>query len=264
MHPLLHIAIKAARNASKIILRALDRLDKIAIEKKNNNELVTEIDRLAEEEIITIIHQMYPTHAIYGEETGASGNDHEYTWIIDPLDGTANYVHGIPHFSISIAAQHRDIIECGLVYDPLRQELFTAEQGGGAYLNNRRIRVGGHGQLHEALLGVGFAHNNSDSLQTYISSLKTIELQTAGVRRTGSSALDLAYVAAGRLDGVWEFNLRPWDIAAGSLLVKEAGGWISDFAGENKYLTNGNVIAANPKLFKQLLKTIQECVQQQQ
>lgn len=259
MHPLLNIAVKAARSASRIIVRSLDRLDNIRVEKKGDNDVVTEIDRDAEAEIIAIIRKSYPDHAVYGEESGESvSSDSEYEWIIDPLDGTANFVHGIPHFSISIGVKYRDVMQCGLVYDPLRQELFTADNGGGAYLNNRRIRVSAHRQLQGALLGLSFAHDKPEYLQPYIEILRSIELLTAGIRRSGSAALDLAYVAAGRLDGLLEFGLKPWDIAAGSLLIREAGGLVSDFNGENKYLKSGNVVAANPKLFKPLLEAVQK------
>jgi len=259
MHPLLNIAFKAARSASKIIVRSFEHLDSKQIAEKSTNDFVTEVDRQSEQEIISIVRRFYPDHAFWGEEYGKSG-DNEYVWIIDPLDGTANYIHNSPHFSISIAVKYRNRMECGLIYDPLRQELFTAENGGGAYFNNRRMRVSLHKQLAGSLLGIGFAHNNQNHLQDYLATLEKIECATTGVRRSGSAALDLAYVACGRLDGLWEFNLKPWDMAAGTLMVTEAGGLVSDFNGINNYMTNGNIIAANAKIFQSLLQTIQECL----
>lgn len=259
MQPLLNIAIKAARSASRIIIRSFDHLDNLRIDKKGENDIVTAADQLAEQEIISIIHKSYPNHAIHSEEMGKSGDD-DCEWIIDPLDGTVNFSRGIPHFCISIAVKYRDAIQCGIIYDPINHDMFTAASGDGAYLNSKRIRVSAQQKLQGALFNTSFSHNNPHNLKSYISIINALELNSAGIRRSGSAALDLAYLAAGRLDGVWQFDLKPWDIAAGSLLIKEAGGLISDFAGTNNYLDNGNTITANPKLFKQLSGIIKKCI----
>lgn len=255
MDPLINIATKAARNASKIILRSLDNLDNILINEKSTNDFVTEIDKKSEEEIIKVIRQAYPDHAILGEENGLIGSN-DYTWIIDPIDGTTNFIHGHPHFSISIGIKYQNQLQHGLIYDPLRQELFTATRGAGAFLNNRRIRVSTRKTLHSSLIGSGYGHSREQNLQDYLKILSALLPPTAGIRRSGSAALDFAYVAAGRIDGLWEFGLSPWDIAAGAVLVKEAGGIISDFAGQENFLETGNVIAGNIKIFKILLQTI--------
>lgn len=248
MHPLMNIAIKAARNASKIILRATDRLDLIKISEKNHNDFVTEVDQQSEQTIINIIHDAYPDHAILGEESGKSGKS-DYTWIIDPIDGTANFIHGHPHFCISIGIQFKNIIEHGLIYDPLRQELFTATRGTGAFLNDRRIRVAQRKQFAGSIITSGFGHKSIKDTDVYLKILAVILPQAAGTRRSGSAALDFAYVAAGRVDGFWEMNLAPWDMAAGSLIVKEAGGIVDDFMGNGDYMKTGNVIAGNSNIF---------------
>jgi len=260
MHPLMHVAVKAARNASKIIMRSFDRLNRLKIMEKGFNDFVSEADQLAEQEIINTIHDLYPKHAILGEESGESGgsSDNEYTWIIDPIDGTVNYIHGYPHFSISIAVQYRNKTQCGVIYDLIAQEMYTAEQGGGAFCNNKRIRVSQYKQLQGSILGNGFAHNDVRRFEEYMQTLSKLELIAAGIRRSGSSALDFAYVASGKLDGMFVFNLKPWDVAAGSLLVTEAGGMISDFQGADKYFETGNVVAGNPQVYKELLAAIQQ------
>jgi len=255
MNPLINIATKAARNASKIIVRATDRLDTLKITEKSKNDFVTEIDEQVEQEIINVILDAYPDHAILGEESGSTGNS-DYTWIIDPIDGTTNFIHGHPHFCISIAVQYKDSIEHGLIYDPLRQELFTATRGSGAFLNDRRIRVTQHKQLSGALIATGFGQKNLKDIELYLKIFTAVMPQAAGIRRSGSAALDFAYVACGRLDGFWEMHLAPWDMAAGSLLVKEAGGIVGDFQGKNGFLTSGNVIAGNTSLFNGLLEVI--------
>lgn len=257
MHPLINIATKAIRNASKIILRAVDRLDTISISEKGHNDFVTDIDTFAEQEIIRTIHESYPDHAVLGEESGASGAS-DYTWIIDPIDGTLNFMHGYPHFCISIGVKYKDRMEHGVIYDPLRQELFIATYGAGAFLNDRRIRVAPQKQLMGSLIATCFGHKNNRNLENYLKILATISPQTAGFRRSGSSALDLAYVACGRVDGVCAISLSEWDIAAGTLIIQEAGGIVTDFAGENSYLTSGNVIAGNPNISQALLQVIQK------
>lgn len=257
-HPILNIAIRAARAAGSVIIRALDRLDTVRISEKNQHDYVTEIDQQAERDIIGIIQKAYPKHSILGEENGEiTGEDNEYVWIIDPIDGTRNFIHGVPHFAVSIAISFRGKIEHGVIYDPVRQELFTATRGKGAHLNERRIRVSKRSQLENGLLGTGFPHNPSEAcLQAYKDSLSAIIPICGDVRRAGAATLDLAYVAAGRLDGFWEMGLKVWDIAAGTLMVKEAGGLVTDFNGTEAFLESGNVVAGNPKILKTLLKTV--------
>lgn len=257
MHPLINIAISAARNASKIILRAVDRLDTITITEKNTNDFVTDADTQAEQEIIKTIHKAYPQHAILAEEGGATGKN-DYTWIIDPIDGTNNFIHGLPHFSISIAVSYKNKVEHGLVYNPILQELFTASRGSGAFLNDRRIRVSNRKNFKGALIGTGYGLKNPKNIAPHIALLQKLLPETAGIRRSGSAALDFAYVACGRYDGFWELGLAPWDVAAGGLLVKEAGGVVSDFSGNEDYLSTGNVIAANPKIHKLIFTAVNE------
>lgn len=261
MHPMLNIAIQAARSASKIILRFMDHLDAVDVSEKNHNDIVTQVDRLSEEEIVNHLHKAYPNHGILAEEGGYSEGD-EYCWIIDPLDGTTNFVHGFPQFSISIALKHKNQLQIGLVYDPLRQELFTATAGQGAYLDSRRIRVSATKLLENALIGTGFPFRDKQHLKPYLNIFQTVFPQTAGIRRVGSAALDLAYVAAGRLDGFWEATLKEWDMAAGILLIKEAGGMVSDFQGEDQYLDSGNIIAGNPSIHKGLVHLVEKSLQE--
>jgi myo-inositol-1(or 4)-monophosphatase len=257
MHePIVNIAIQAARAAGNIIVRGVQRLDTIKIAEKRPNDFVTEIDQKAEQEIITIIRKAYPKHAILGEESGEiKGKD--YQWIIDPLDGTRNFIHGFPHFAVSIAIRRGSKIEHGVIYDPIRQELFTATRGKGAHLNDRRIRVSPRLQLENALLGTGFAFRHHQEMESKgIQILHSLLSVSGDIRRAGAATLDLAYVACGRLDAFWEFGLHIWDIAAGILLVKEAGGLICDPMGGENYLETGNIVAANPKLIRPLLKEI--------
>jgi myo-inositol-1(or 4)-monophosphatase len=256
MHPFITIGIRAARAAGNVITRGLNRLDTLQIEAKSDKDFVSEIDRQAEDEIIKIIHRAYPDHAILAEESGAQGNA-EHEWIIDPLDGTTNFLHGFPQFAVSIAVRHRGKLTAGVVYDPILQELFTATQGNGAQLNERRIRVSTRHQMNTALLGTGMPFRPDQDLDYYLTTLRALMREAAGVRRPGAAALDLAYVAAGRLDGFWEFGLKPWDIAAGVLLIQEAGGIVSDPDGKGDFLSNGNVVCGNPKIHQQMLKLIQ-------
>ena len=254
--PIINIAIEAARSAGNIIIRASNRLDTVKIAEKKPNDFVTEIDQRAEQEIISIIKKAYPTHAIIGEESGESSGD-DYQWIIDPIDGTRNFIHGFPHFAVSIAVAYKNKIEYGVIYDPTRQELFTACRGKGALLNDRRIRVGNRKQLRDCLLGTGFAYRHHDAEnQVPINIMQSMIPTTGDIRRAGAATLDLAYVACGRLDGFWEFGLKIWDMAAGILLVKEAGGMVCDPEGGEDYLKSGNVVAANPAIMRQFLKTI--------
>jgi myo-inositol-1(or 4)-monophosphatase len=255
MHPMLNIAVRAARSAGNIIVRNLDRVDTLTVHTKDRNDFVSEVDRQAEQEIIGILRKAYPGHGVLAEESGSQdGND--YLWIIDPLDGTTNYLHGFPQFAVSIALQYKGRIEQGVVYDPLRQELFTASRGAGAPLNDRRIRVTSRRSLDGALLGTGFPFKAQQHLDAYLDMFRALFPKTAGIRRPGSAALDLAYVAAGRLDGFWEIGLNIWDMAAGVLLIQEAGGLSSDFLGGHEYLKNGNLVAGNPKVFAEILKVI--------
>ena len=255
MHPMLNIAVRAARKAGNIIARSVDRIDTLTVDEKSDNDFVTEIDRQAEHSIIQTIHKAYPDHAILAEESGSqSGN--EYEWVIDPLDGTTNFVHGFPQFAVSIAVRKQGRLEQAVVYDPMRQELFTASRGNGATLNDRRIRVTNRADLTGALIGTGFPFKQQQHLDTYLATFKALFPMTAGLRRAGSAALDLAYVAAGRLDGFWEIGLSEWDIAAGVLMIQEAGGLVSDFSGGNEFMSTGNLIAANPKVFKHMHQQI--------
>lgn len=257
MHPMLGIAVKAARRAGAIINRAARDVDLLAVTRKHPNDFVTDVDRAAEQAIIEILHRAYPDHAILAEESGASagsGGRSEYTWIIDPLDGTTNFIHGFPQYAVSIALRHKDVLTQAVIYDPSKNELFTATRGRGAYLNERRIRVSRRAQLTEALIGTGFPFRDLLHLEEYLVMFREITKCAAGIRRAGAAALDIAYVAAGRLDGFWEMGLSPWDMAAGALLVQEAGGLVGDFRGEPGYLDSGRIVCGNPKVFVQLLR----------
>ncbi len=255
MNPTLTIAIKAARRAGGIINRASRDVELIKVSAKRDKDFVTEVDKAAEEAIIGVLKEAYPEHAILAEESGASG-DSEYVWIIDPLDGTTNFIHGVPQYAISIALAHKGVLTHAVVYDPTRNELFTAVKGGGAYLNERRIRVSKRIRLNEVLVGTGFPFRYFEHVDAYMGMLRDFMHKTAGVRRPGAAALDLAWVAAGRLDGFWELGLSPWDMAAGALLITEAGGLVGDLTGEAKYLDTGNIVGGNPKVFVQLLQII--------
>jgi myo-inositol-1(or 4)-monophosphatase len=239
MQPLLNIAVRAARRAGEIIVRSMSRLDSLQIASKGRNDFVTEVDHAAE----------------LAEESGASGED-DTLWIIDPLDGTTNFVHGNPVFCVSIACQHKGKLEHAVIYDPLRQELFTASNGGGAHLDNRRMRVTAQRTLDGALIATGFPYRaNTRYIDSYMAMLKTVMMKSAGVRRAGSAALDLAYVAAGRVDAFWEIGLSPWDTAAGTLLIQEAGGRVGTFTGE-VYTQKGNIVAGAPRVYTALLAAL--------
>lgn len=253
MHALLNIAVRAARRAGEVIVRSLNSLEALTITSKGRNDFVSEVDRAAEAEIIGIIRRHYPDHAVLAEESGASGQ-HDTLWIIDPLDGTTNFLHGFPVFAVSIACQQKGRLEHAVVYDPMRQELFTASRGGGAHLDNRRIRVSKQRTLEGALIGTGFPFRaDTRYVDAYFAMLRAATQSTAGIRRPGAAALDLAYVAAGRIDGFWEFGLSPWDTAAGTLLVQEAGGHIGTLTGA-EYRQGGHVVAGTPKVYAALLE----------
>ena len=257
MEPMINIALRAARKAGANIVRASDDLERFEVIEKGVNDFVTEVDIKAEQEIIYHLQKAYPDHAILGEESGLIGSeDAEYKWIVDPLDGTTNFVRGIPHYAVSIACLHRGKLEHALVLDPVRQEEFTASRGRGAQLNGRRIRVSNLKTLDGALLGTGIPYKEhcDDKLAPYTKSLETLAGQCAGIRRAGAASLDLAYVAAGRLDAFWQIGLSPWDMAAGALLIREAGGLVSDINSSENFLESGNIVAGNPKCFKAVLQ----------
>ncbi len=256
---MLTIALRAARKAGELIERALERVDVVAFEEKGRNDFVTEIDQASEKEIIYHLRKAYPDHTIRGEETGLSvGENSDYEWIIDPLDGTTNFIHGIPHFAVSIACKYKGQIEHAVVLNPITREEFTASRGRGAALNGRRIRVSSRKGMDGALIGTGIPFNGYafEHMTPYLAAMHEIAGQTAGIRRPGAASLDLAYVAAGRFDGFWEMNLQEWDIAAGVLLVKEAGGLVSDFKGGNSFMDSGNILCGTPKVFKPLLQIV--------
>jgi len=259
MHPMLNIAIRAARNAGDLIQRSSENVGQLTISKKSKNDFVSEVDRMAEQEIIQVIKNAFPDHAILAEESGEhKGND--YTWVIDPLDGTTNFLHGYPQYAVSIALKHKGKTEIGVVYDPLRDDLFTAEKGGGASLNNRRIRVSNQTDLNSALIGTGFPFKYPQHLDAYLSMFKELTPKTAGIRRAGSAALDLAYLATGKLDGFWEIGLKEWDFAAGILLVQEAGGVVTDFSFDDKFVHSGNIITGNPRMHQALYQSFKPFV----
>lgn len=259
MHPMLNIAIQAARQSSRIIFRFLDQMDKVEISEKTQNDFVTQVDRLSEETIITQIKKSYPDHAIFAEESGyMKGFNEDYCWVIDPLDGTRNFMHGVPHFAISIAVMKKGAVELGLVYDPIRQELFTATRGQGAYLNSRRMRISANKKFEQTLIGTGFPYKNKEKIHTYLKTFQTVFANGGDIRRAGSASLDLAYVASGRLDAFWESDLQIWDVAAGALMIKEAGGMVTDFKNGENYLEGGTIVAGNPKTHKELLQIINQ------
>jgi len=252
MHPMLTIAVRAARSAGRVLLRYLEHIDGIAVTSKRLNDFVNEVDHSAEEAIIRELRGKYPDHAILAEESGEhQGSD--FQWVIDPLDGTTNYLHGFPQFCVSIALRHRNRLDQAVIYDPLREELFTASRGRGAQLNGRRLRVANRPSLEGALVGTGFPYRCYSHVDTYLEMCKVMIRDTAGIRRPGSAALDIAYVAAGRLDGFWELGLVERDIAAGALLVSEAGGTVSDLAGGDRHFETGNVITGNLKIHRAMV-----------
>jgi myo-inositol-1(or 4)-monophosphatase len=256
---MLTIAVRAARKAGDLAVRYLDRLDRVEIGVKGHNDYVTEVDRRAEQIVIQTLQDAYPDHAFLGEESGQHG-DGEYVWIIDPLDGTTNYLHGFPQFAVSIALQHRGVLDQAVVYDPLRAELFTASRGAGAQLNNRKIRVSRPKDLQSSLLGTGLPFRDFSHLDEYLKTLRHFMTRCSGVRRAGAASLDLAYVASGRLDGFWEYGLKSWDLAAGALLITEAGGLVGDLKGADGFLESGNICAGTPAIYEQLIEGLAEFV----
>jgi myo-inositol-1(or 4)-monophosphatase len=257
MHPTLNIAVKAARRAGSVINRASFDLDKLTVERKAQNDFVSEVDRAAEAAIIQVLREAYPQHSILAEESGTLDNKSEYQWIIDPLDGTTNFLHGFPQYCVSIALAVKGVVQHGVIFDPVRNDLFTASKGAGAFLNDRRIRVSKTINMKDALLGTGFPYKEFVHFDKYLAVFKEMTQKSAGVRRPGAAALDLAYVACGRFDGFWEMGLNPWDVAAGGLLVLEAGGLVADFRGEGDWLNAGSIVCGTPKVFAPMLATIQ-------
>lgn len=258
MHPMLTIAVKAARRAGQIINQASQSVDLLTVTKKSHSDYVSEVDRAAEDAILSVLRTAYPDHAILAEESGKQGDrkKSDYLWIIDPLDGTTNFLHGFPKYSVSIGVSYRGVMAHAVVYDPVMNELFTATKGAGAFLNDRRIRVSKRTRLDECLIGTGLPFRDLTHAEAYFGMLKAIVPRTAGIRRPGSAALDLCYVACGRYDGFWEIGLAPWDMAAGSLLITEAGGLVGDLEGNDKHLQSGQIVTANPKVFSQLIQII--------
>ncbi len=254
MHPIVNIAVSAARAAGTIILRHLDQVDRLPVESKGPNDFVSAVDRAAEQEIINIIRRAYPDHAILGEESGAQGSG-DKLWIVDPLDGTTNYLHRFPHFCVSIAFRDHGELRQGVIYDPLKQELFWASRGDGAQMNNRRLRVSAAKNIDSALIATGVPIGAGERMDRYLPQLQRVASHTAGIRRAGSAALDLAYVAAGRVDGFWELGLRPWDTAAGLLMVQEAGGAVEGLNGTDP-MESGDIVAANSRLLASLKELI--------
>ena len=255
MNPMVGFAVKAARRAGDIINRAAENIEQLKIQHKTKNDLVSEVDHAAEAEIINSLQKIYPDHAFLAEESGRIGES-DYEWIIDPLDGTTNFLHGFPIYAVSIALAYKKQLQVAVVYDPCRNDLFTASRGSGAYLNEKRIRVSKRDKLIDCLIGTGFPFRANSDVDSYGEMFKALALKTAGIRRPGAAALDLANVAAGRLDGFWEIGLSPWDMAAGALLIKEAGGLVGDLDGDSKYMDSGKIVAGNPKIFAQLLSTL--------
>ena len=257
MHPMLNIAVRAARNAGKVITRSMEQLDKVEVESKGTNDFVTSVDIAAEQTIIETIRKSYPEHTIIGEESGVlTGSDDNIQWIIDPLDGTTNFVKGIPHFAVSIAIKVKGKLDQAVVFDPIRAELFTASRGKGAQLNGMRIRVNSQKELAGTLLATGFPYKNKQHSNAYMAMFASLFQKTADMRRAGSAALDLAYVAAGRVDGFFEIGLKPSDTAAGELLVIEAGGLVTDLSGGHNHTQSGNIVASNSRLLKEILKDV--------
>jgi myo-inositol-1(or 4)-monophosphatase len=255
MHPMMTIATRAARAAGQTIMRAYTELDRVEISTKGINDFVTSVDKEAEATITYQIRKSYPDHTIVGEEDGENrGQNKDYVWIVDPLDGTNNFVRGIPHFAVSIALQHKGVTEIAVIYDPVREELFSAVRGKGAKVNDFRMRVTSVNELDSTMIGTGFPFKARQHTETYMKILAEVFPQCADLRRAGSAALDLAYVAAGRLDGFFEIGLKPWDIAAGDLICREAGGTVTDFTGGHNYLVSGNIVAGTPKVTSQLVK----------
>ena len=259
MHPMLHTAVRSVREAGRVILMYFNQLDRLEYSSKGRNDYVSQADVEAERAVLDVLTRAYPDHGIIAEESGEREGS-EYTWIIDPLDGTTNFLHGFPMFAVSVAVKRAGVLEHGVVYDPLHDEMFTASRGEGAQLNGKRLRVSTTRQLAPSLLGTGFPFRDLGIIEPWMRSFQSLLPKTSGIRRAGAAALDLAYVAAGRLDGFWEFGLKPWDMAAGALLIREAGGLVADVSGGQDFLENGNLVAANPLIFEEFRKIVARSV----
>lgn len=255
MQALLTIAVRAARKAGDFVMRESNHI--ASVESKSQHDYVTNVDKAAEQLIIETISNAYPEHSFLGEESGQSGES-DYQWVIDPIDGTTNFIRKIPHWAISIACKHKGRTQIGVVYDPNKEELFTAVKGRGAQFDNKKMRVSNTKGLEHSLLATGFPYRSEQKLAEYLDVFAKLFPHCSDMRRAGSAALDLAYVAAGRFDGFWEFGLSPWDTAAGVLLVEESGGMVSDMHGNPNYENQGSILAANPKAFKAMLKIINQ------
>ncbi|MBB1076811.1 inositol monophosphatase [Rhodoferax sp. 4810] len=258
LHPMINVAVKAARAAGAIINRAALDVESVRVSQKQVNDFVTEVDQASEAMIIETLLGAYPGHAIWAEESGREhgARDSEFVWIIDPLDGTTNFIHGLPIYCVSIALAVRGKVEQAVIYDPSRNDLFTATKGRGSYMNNRRIRVAKRTRLQECLISTGFPYRVGDDLPSYLQMLGDIMQRTAGIRRPGAAALDLAYVAAGFTDGFFEKGLQPWDVAAGSLLITEAGGLVGNLSGDADFLEQHECLAANPRIYGQMVSLL--------
>ena len=258
LHPMLNIAVKAARAAGSVINRAALDLEVLKVGSKGPNDFVSEVDRNAEAVIIETLLAAYPGHGILAEESGREhgSRDSEFVWIIDPLDGTTNFLHGFPVYAVSIALAYRNQVQQAVVYDPTRNDLFYASKGRGAFLNDRRLRVSKRTRLSDSLIGTGFPFRKGDNFKRYVKMFEQVMQSCAGLRRPGAAALDLCYVAAGYYDGFFETGLNPWDVAAGSLIITEAGGLIGNFTGDSDYLFQREVVAGNPKVYGQLVQIL--------
>jgi len=256
MHPMLNVAVKAARRAATIINRASLNLERLQIDRKQHNDFVTEVDKAAEEAIIETLSEAYPNHGFLAEESGELLNNSDHIWIIDPLDGTTNFIHGFPQYAISIALSVNGVLQQAVIYDPNRDELFSASKGGGAYVDRRRLRVADQIKLENALIGTGFPYRQDQDVDQYLKIFADMTRQCAGLRRPGAASLDLAYVAAGRYDGFFESELKPWDMAAGALIITEAGGLVGNYRGEEGFLESGEIMAGNPRIFAQMAQVL--------
>jgi myo-inositol-1(or 4)-monophosphatase len=261
MEPMVNIALRAARKAGDIVIRATKRIDLVNIDEKGRNDFVTDIDYAAESEIIYHLQKAFPRHSIISEESGViEGDDKDYQWIIDPLDGTTKFIQDIPHFAISIACKFKGKLEHAVILDPMKQEEFTASRGRGSFLNGGRIRISKQSSLSGSIIATGIPFNNPSikNMSQYLNCLHELAETSSGIRRMGAASLDLAYLAAGRFDAFWEMNLKPWDIAAGVLLIREAGGLVSDFSGDDSFFESGNILCASPKIFKPTLQIVKK------
>ena len=253
---MLNVAVKAARRAATIINRASLNLERLQIDRKQHNDFVTEVDKAAEEAIIETLSEAYPNHGFLAEESGELLNNSDHIWIIDPLDGTTNFIHGFPQYAVSIALSVNGVIQQAVVYDPNRDELFSASKGAGAYVDRRRLRVASQIKLENALIGTGFPYRQDQDVDQYLKIFAEMTRQCSGLRRPGAASLDLAYVAAGRYDGFFESELKPWDMAAGALIITEAGGLVGNYRGEEGFLESGEIMAGNPRIFAQMAQVL--------